>query len=134
MKFKKSISAVMLLAALTMSGCSSYNSVRLNQDKIGSDYSYYKMDPPLYVGDKIKYKLKDGREGELTVGKVEPNTIVSDSGKVVAISDIASLERKDFSKGKTASLVGGGFAATTVILVVLVSAATLGIISAALAA
>lgn len=134
MKFKKSISAVMLLAALTMSGCSSYNAVQLNRDKIGSDYSYYKMDPPLYIGDKIKYKLKDGKEDELTVGKVEPNTIVSDTGKVIAISDIASLERKDFSKGKTASLVGGGVAATTVILIVMVSAATIAVIGAIAAA
>lgn len=131
MKLKKSVTSVMLLAALTLSGCSSYNSVRLDPQKIGSEYTYYKMEPPLYVGDNVKYKLKDGSEGELTVAKIAPTTLTGDSGKTVSLADISRLERKDVSKGKTAALVGGGVATTMIVVVAVV---TVGIFAAIAAA
>ncbi|MFC0229422.1 hypothetical protein [Serratia aquatilis] len=117
MKLKKICGVAMVLATLATSGCHSYNSVELKKQQIGEGYNYYELQPPLYAGDELRYKLKDGTEGELKVAKKEPSTIVGENGAVIPISEIASLERKDLSKTKTAAAVGGGVAVTTVVVV-----------------
>ncbi|MFS2225198.1 hypothetical protein [Pantoea sp. B65] len=122
--------SVILISALFLAGCTSYNAINLHKENTGSDYTYYKMQPPLYVGDKVKYSLKDGSKGELTVQKIEPNYLVGNSGQVIPLSELSSLERKDLSKGKTAAAVGGGAVATTVILAVAVTVAMMGAIAA----
>ena len=44
------------------------------------------------------------------------SAITGVNGKVLPFSELAFLERKEISTGKTAALVGGGVAATTVVL------------------
>ncbi|WON78033.1 hypothetical protein [Serratia sp. UGAL515B_01] len=129
MKLKKLCGVAMVLATLMTSGCHSYDSVQLNKQQLGESYNYYELQPPLYAGDEIRYQLKDGKKGELKVAKKEPNTIVGENGEVIQISEIASLERKDLSKTKTAAAVGGGVAATTAVIVVLAVSVTAGLVA-----
>ncbi|MBH2559844.1 hypothetical protein I5O93_11430 [Serratia ureilytica] len=106
------------MAAFSLAGCTTYHDVALQQKEAGLNSPYYLLQPPVYVGDQLKYGLKDGSGGELTVAKVEPKDIVADSGKIIPLSQLSFLQRKDLSTGKTAALVGGGAVATTAIVFV----------------
>ncbi|MCU5771957.1 hypothetical protein N5923_00395 [Erwiniaceae bacterium BAC15a-03b] len=119
------IISIIMLSILLSGGCTSYNAVQLKPEQIGSQYSYYKTEPPLYVGDIIKYKLKSGDSGQVTIEKIEPNSIVANNGQVIPLSQIASIERKDLSKTKTSALVGGS--AVTVAIVVAIGVAVVAI-------
>lgn len=134
MKLKKICGVTMVLATLATSGCHSYNSVELKKQQLGESYNYYELQPPLYSGDEVRYKLRDGTEGELKVAKKEPSTIVGENGAVVPISEIASLERKDLSKTKTAAAVGGGVAVTAMVVYVVLAVAITSSVIASLGA
>ncbi|ASM19833.1 hypothetical protein BVG90_12480 [Serratia marcescens] len=103
------------MAAFSLAGCTTYHDVALQQKEAGLNSPYYLLQPPVYVGDQLKYGLKDGSGGEL---KVEPKDIVADSGKIIPLAELSFLQRKDLSTGKTAALVGGGAVATTAIVFV----------------
>lgn len=127
-----SILPAMIIAALTLSGCTSYNSLQLSKQQLpavstqtSTPYTYYKIDPPLYNGDVVQYVLQSGEKGTITVKKTTPQTLISDDGRVINLSDLASLKRKDISKGKTAAAVGTGVA-TTVVVATLVFTAVIG--------
>ncbi|WP_437608641.1 hypothetical protein [Erwinia sp. V71] len=122
MKRIRGLSLVILLVVMSVSGCSTWNSVQLRKQNINSGYIAYQLAPPLYTGDKIKYRLKSGGEGEMTVAKVGPDSLQGEKGQTIALSDIASLERKNFAKGKTAAVVGGGAVTTAVIISVIMVA------------
>ena len=130
MKFIRGISLLLLLAVMTVSGCSTYNTVQLRQENISGSYHYYQPEPPLYAGDTIKYRLKNGDKGEMIIRKVEPAAIVGTHGQSVQLADVAALERKEFAKGKTAAAVGGGAVATAVVLGVAFAVALIGSIKA----
>ncbi|MBP2170202.1 PBP1b-binding outer membrane lipoprotein LpoB [Erwinia toletana] len=127
----KIISTIMLSIFL-LGGCTSYNSVQLRQEQIGSQYSYYKTEPPLYTGDIIKYKLKEGGSGQITIEKIEPNSIIANNGQVIPFAQIVSIERKDLSKTKTSVLAGG--TAVTVAIVVAIGVAIVAIAKGAASA
>lgn len=129
MKFTTLYSAI-IIAALTLSGCSSYNALQLSKQQLpevsnptSTPYTYYKIDPPLYNGDVVQYELQNGSSGTMTVKKTTPQTLISDKGLVINLSDLASLKRKDISKGKTAAAVGTGVATTVVVAAVVFTAA-----------
>ena len=111
----KSIMTVFMIFSV-LSGCSTYNPVSLQKKSIAPETNYYEVHPAIYVGDQLKYGLLNGEHGELTVAKIEPTRIMGVNGKVLPFSELAFLERKEISTGKTAALVGGGVAATTVVL------------------
>ncbi|HCD7747619.1 TPA: hypothetical protein ND538_003440 [Serratia marcescens] len=106
------------MAAFSLAGCTTYHDVALQQKEAVLNSPYYLLQPPVYVGDQLKYGLKDGSGGELKVAKVEPKDIVADSGKIIPLAELSFLQRKDLSTGKTAALVGGGAVATTAIVFV----------------
>lgn len=113
----KSIKVILFMIIFSvLSGCSTYNPVNLQKKSISPKSSYYDFQPAIYVGDHLKYGLLNGDHGEITVAKIEPNRITGDNGRVITLSKLSFLERKDISTGKTAALVGGGVAATTVIV------------------
>ncbi|EGV2900765.1 hypothetical protein LDT72_004552 [Salmonella enterica] len=116
MKIKAIIVMSLVVIFSVLSGCSTYNPVNLQKKSISPKSSYYDFQPAIYVGDNLKYSLLNGDHGELTVVKIEPTRITGDNGRVVPLAELAFLERKDISTGKTAALVGGGVAATTVVL------------------
>ncbi|MFK3839571.1 hypothetical protein [Serratia sp. NPDC087055] len=106
------------LVIMSLCGCTTYNPVALQQKAIGQEGSYYHLQPQVYIGDHLKYGLKDGSGGEMNVAKIEPNAIIADTGEIIPFTQISFLERQDISKGKTAALVGGGAVATTAIVIV----------------
>lgn len=116
MKIKAIIVMSLVVIFSVLSGCSTYNPVNLQKKSISPKNSYYDFQPAIYVGDNLKYSLLNGDHGELTVVKIEPTRITGDNGRVVPLAELSFLERKDISTGKTAALVGGGVAATTVVL------------------
>ncbi|WP_242512501.1 hypothetical protein [Serratia marcescens] len=118
MRFIPLVPLVIGMAAFSLAGCTNYHDVALQQKETGLNSQYYLLQPPVYVGDQLKYGLKDGSGGELTVAKVEPKDLVADSGKIIPLSQLSFLQRKDLSTGKTAALVGGGAVATTAIVFV----------------
>ncbi|MEL5325059.1 hypothetical protein [Serratia ureilytica] len=118
MRFTHLVPLIIGMAAFSLSGCSTYHDVALQQKEAGLNSPYYLLQPPVYVGDRLKYGLKDGSGGELTVAKVKPKDIVADSGKIIPLSQLSFLQRKDISEGKTAALVGGGAVATAAIVFV----------------
>ncbi|PKE28480.1 hypothetical protein CWS43_20830 [Rahnella sp. AA] len=117
-----------IITAMTLSGCSSYNSLELSQQQVHSsstsaDYTYYKIEPPLYDGDVVQYSLRDGSRGTLTIKRTTPQTLMGDDGHVINLSELVSLKRKEISKGKTAAAVGTGAAATVVVVAAVVGLA-----------
>jgi len=105
MRFTHLVPLIIGMAAFSLSGCSTYHDVALQQKEAGLNSPYYLLQPPVYVG-------------ELTVAKVEPKDIVADSGKIIPLSQLSFLQRKEISEGKTAALVGGGAVATAAIVFV----------------
>ncbi|SRR5471030_533428 len=127
MKYK-SVIPVIIISMLTMTGCSSYNSLKLSKQELeknslSSPYTYYKIDPPLYNGDVVQYSLRSGDSATITIKKTTPQTLVSDEGQVINLGDIASLKRKEISKGKTAAAVGTGVVTTAVVVAVVFTVA-----------
>ncbi|OON42015.1 hypothetical protein BTJ39_02340 [Izhakiella australiensis] len=122
MKQLKTLSAALIAATLIISGCHSYYGVNVRQQSLNNG-SYYLMQPMLYSGDKVRYQLKNGATGELTVSRTDQQNIYGDDGSVVAVSQISKLEKRGISDGKTAAAVGGG----SVVLVAILFTAFLGI-------
>lgn len=111
------LSGLLIATTIVMSGCSSYDPVQLRQQQLSNNYTYYRLDPPLYNGDVIQYKLKDGSRDTVTVQSTTLRGIITSTGQELPYKDMISLERKDISKGKTAAAVGAGATATVVVLV-----------------
>lgn len=115
MKYTKLLARLLIVPIMTLSGCSSYNPVQLHHEKLSDHYSYFKITPPLYAGDVVELKHKNGSQENVTVQSTTPHAIVSTSGQTIEFADITSLKRKDFSIGKTVGLVGAGVGVTLVI-------------------
>ncbi len=102
-----SILPAMIIAALTLSGCTSYNSLQLSKQQLpavstqtSTPYTYYKIDPPLYNGDVVQYVLQSGEKGTITVKKTTPQTLISDDGRVINLSILPHLNAKKSRKGR----------------------------------
>jgi len=109
--------AILLAASITLTGCTSYDSVQFRQKQLGNNYTYYQVLPPLYSGDVVKYRLKNGNQNTITVQRTTAQGIIANTGNIVMFNDIVSLERKDISKGKTAAAVGAGVGAAAVVVI-----------------
>ncbi|MBS9200139.1 hypothetical protein KER63_25265 [Escherichia coli] len=116
MKTKKALAGIML-SVMLMSGCSTYEAVQVRPKKFENNYSYYLLSPPLYEGDVVQYKLKDGSRDTVTVQKTTPRALLTSTGQVVPFDNIVSLDKKDISEGKTAAAIGAGVGATAVVVV-----------------
>ncbi|MGG2141449.1 hypothetical protein [Symbiopectobacterium sp. RP] len=125
MKSSNWIAGVLVASTIIMTGCTSYYPVQLRQQQLNNSYTYYKLDPPLYAGDVVQYKLKNGSHDTITIQSIKPQGLITSSGQFIPYEDMVSFERKDISKGKTAAAVGAGAAATVVVLAT-VFAITLG--------
>lgn len=100
MRFIPLVPLVIGMAAFSLAGCTTYHDVALQQKEAGLNSPYYLLQPPVYVGDQLKYGLKDGSGGELKVAKVEPKDIVADSGKIIPLAELSFLQRKTFPREK----------------------------------
>ncbi|KAF1366305.1 hypothetical protein [Yokenella regensburgei] len=125
MKSSNWIAGVLVASTIIMTGCTSYDPVQLRQQQLNNNYTYYQLNPPLYAGDVVQYRLKNGDHDTVTVQGTQPRGLITSSGQFIPYKDMVSLERKDFSKGKTAAAAGAGVGATAVVLVA-IFAITLG--------
>ncbi len=125
MKSMNWVAGVLVASTIIMTGCTSYDPVQLRQQQLNNSYTYYQLDPPLYAGDVVQYKLKNGSQDTITVQGTKPQGLITSSGQLIPYKDMVLLERKDISKGKTAAAVGAGAGATAVVLVA-IFAITLG--------
>ena len=71
------------------------------------------------VGDRVEIVTRDGAKTEFKVVEVTADMVIGENVEIL-ISDIISVEKSEFSGGKTVLLAGGGTA--TVFLVALLIA------------
>lgn len=103
-------------------GMFNLNPVQLRQHQLERNYTYYLLDPPLYEGDVVQYKCKDGSQDTVTIQKVTPQSLITSTDQVIPLADLTSLEKKDISKGKTAAVVGAGVGVTAVAIAAIFAA------------
>lgn len=108
-----------LSVAIMVSGCSTYRPLSEN------------VEPALQSGDTIRYTLRDGRQGEMKIEAIDGNTIRGNDGATLDVADATQVERKGFSTGKTAALVGGIGVLGVIVLSFLVVWGFVGMIGAA---
>lgn len=130
---KSRVLLVLIAMVVTLNGCTSYNAVKVSNQSL-SNSTYFLTEPPLYTGDKIRYQLKDGEKGDMTVARLTPQAIVGQNGMALHASDIISLEKQEFSGTKTGAAVGGGVAATTVVIMSIVCTSIVSSLMAGIAA
>lgn len=118
MKKFKTCLVTTLIVVVGLSGCTSYNGINLHKQTYQS-VNRFSAEPPLWKGDKIRYELKSGQKGTMTISSVTPDTLLAEDGKVIELNNIASLERKDLARAKTAA---AGLSASALFFVILVSA------------
>ncbi len=96
------------MSAIAMTGCTSMHRVSL------APAGPTPVAPNVRAGDKVKVTLEDGRRVEFTVHNVDAAAIIArdDYGTRYALNDIRTLERQEFSGGKTGFLLGGIAAGT----------------------
>jgi len=87
----------LLLIACSLSGCTTWRPVPSEPKSIST---------VLRPGDELRLTTRDSRVRELTVREITGLSI-SGEQEQVPLSDIARMERREFSPGKTAGLVGG---------------------------
>ncbi|EAW2113231.1 hypothetical protein EZL79_06050 [Salmonella enterica subsp. enterica] len=122
MKYQKLLAGMMVITVMIMTGCSTFNPVQLRQHQLERNYTYYLLDPPLYEGDVVQYKCKDGSQDTVTIQKVTPQSLITSTDQVIPLADLTSLEKKDISKGKTAAAVGAGVGVTAVAIAAIFAA------------
>ncbi|EAR7789460.1 hypothetical protein H5N72_000720 [Salmonella enterica] len=124
MKYQKLLAGMMVITVMMMTGCSTFNPVQLRQHQLELErnYTYYLLDPPLYEGDVVQYKCKDGSQDTVTIQKVTPQSLITSTDQVIPLADLTSLEKKDISKGKTAAAVGAGVGVTAVAIAAIFAA------------
>ena len=133
MKCKSLLTSLVLTTTLILSGCHSYHAVNMERKPLGEGH-YYLTNPPLYSGDKIKYRLKTGEEGVMTVATVSPNSINGTDNVTLPLEQLSSLEKQEISKSKTGAAVAGGVSATVVAIALVVVVSLSGAVMSALAA
>ena len=121
----RSISALLICAVMLVS-CTSFRVVKPDD-----------MPGGLKPGDTVKIVTKDGRDVELKIVTITPEALVgtpvssvgtAEASEVkdqrVEFGEIAKLEKREISAGKTAGLVAGIVAAVALALLLMVAAAT----------
>ena len=117
--------SLVLISALMMVSCTSFKVVKPDDLQGG-----------LKAGDTVKIVTKDGRELELKIVTITPEALVgtpvSSVGTAeasemkdqrVEFSEIAKLEKREISAGKTVGLVAGILAAVAVFVLISIAVA-----------
>lgn len=100
-----------LLAAWILVSCTSLRPVRSDE-----------VQRSLKAGDTVSVVTKDGRQAEFEIVAVTAEAIVG-KDQWIELADIAELQKREISAGKTAGLVGAvlGVVALVALLALLVS-------------
>jgi hypothetical protein len=78
------------------------------------------------AGDRVRLTMRDGQRHDATVQSVDENVVVTSDGTRYDVRQIQAIERRAFSKTRTAFLVGGLAVGTLLIIVAVAEAALLG--------
>lgn len=132
MKRKKMMTGFILAMIVVLNGCHSYRNVNVKQ-KFQEGNQYYLTEPSLHVGDKIKFKLETGQEGEMTVANISSLRITGANNVTIPLDQLKSLEKLDVSKPKTGAAVVGGATVAVAVVVVALSFAIGGVLAVAAA-
>jgi len=117
--------SVVLICAVMLVACTSFKVVKPADIQAG-----------LKAGDTVKIVTKDGKDLELKIVTITPEAIVgtplssvatAEAGEVkeqrVEFADIAKLERREISPGKTVGLVAGILAAVAAFVLISIAVA-----------
>jgi hypothetical protein len=99
---------VVILMASLLTGCTGYKQIPLDATPPGPDA----VVKSLRVGDSVRVKLRDGSTQKFAIAAVEAGALVGKGGERLPFADIAEVERRQVSPGKTLGLViaiAGGF-------------------------
>ena len=111
---RRLLCALMALAVATAS-CTSMHKVPVVQSSPGQPTAWQ-----VKAGDTIRVTLRDGGSSEFNVQSVTPEAIIAVGGTRFESTNIASVERRGFSLGKT---VGLGAAGAVIAFYIIVAAA-----------
>ena len=125
--------SLVLISALMMVSCTSFKVVKPDDLQGG-----------LKAGDTVKIVTKDGRDMELKIVTITPEALVgtpvssvgaAEASEVkdqrVEFSEIAKLEKREISTGKTVGLVAGILAAVAVFVLISIAVAYASLAGAA---
>lgn len=129
MKKLTHLSVIILLSTLMLSGCSTYRSIGVHHQVTGIDG--YQTTPTLWKGDRVRYVLKNGREGEIVIQSVNSLYLMGQDGMHVPLGQVVTLERKEVSGGKIAAATGAGIGVGAIVVV---AALSVGLATALIAA
>ena len=123
MRLRTPAVTIVLLSALVLSGCHSMARVALPDST---------PPPPnaavfahLKAGDNIRVTMQTGEQVTFTLAEVQTEGLVAQDGRHIPFRDMAQIEKRHISPGRTVGLVVGIFAAWLALLVV--AAVTVGL-------
>lgn len=103
--------------SLAGSACTSMRTIRPETDPRKPAFGSVR------AGDRVTLHLHDGRRLQVTVSQVDERGVTSVEGIRYGRSDIAQIQRRSFSAGRTTSLVAGVVLGAMVVAAALVASA-----------
>ncbi len=112
-----------LAAALVVSGCHTHQHLSLSAS--GST-SAPEFEPPVHAGDNVRITLRTGERLDFSVEQARDDSLIAKGGRRFPYADIARLEKRQLSKGKTIALAIGISAAAFTFLILAAAGAAYG--------
>ena len=103
-----------MVILLLASGCTTFKPVGLESEKLHEQLYAGEI---IHVEDKVKIRTSDGIDYRFEVLEIKENRIVG-SEVNIPIENIVTIDKREFSGGKTALLVGGILGAIILMAVV----------------
>jgi plastocyanin len=95
-------------AALLVGGCTSMHHVSTATPTADAPWA-------VNVGDTVRLTMRDGRQHDLTIRTIDASAIVRRDGTSYDVTDIQSVEHRQFSGIKTTFLAVGLFASAILV-------------------
>ena len=111
---RRLIGPLLILALASTAGCSTMKTIRPAADPSAPLFANVK------AGDPIIVHLRDGRQVQVIVQRVDNDGVVSMEGVRYLRSDISHLQRRSFSGWKTGLAIGGAVAGAYLVAAILV--------------
>ena len=113
---------LLMMLVLNLIAGSSSHSVNIRKDpNTNQMLTRWETTPPLKKGDHLQYTLKNGSKGKIDFKEISNGNLNGLNGSSLPLDQIASLERKEVSKGKTAAAVGAGVGVTAIIITIVIA-------------
>lgn len=113
------LSCALVAVATLVTGCTSMHLIARPPAPPGVAWN-------LNAGDRVRLRMRDGQRHDVTIQSIDINAVVTADGSSYDVREIQTIERRQFSKTKTAVLVGGLVVGALVIAIAAAEAALLG--------